>query len=82
MVWWWIGNAVLLFVVVPLVLYIANRTIRPATEITDYAHDILDYGVRVTGNLDPVPALVDTKRLTAATLEGVARYGAALDRIL
>lgn len=82
MVWWWIGNAALLFVIVPVVLFIANRAIRPATEIAAYSHDILEYGLRVTANLDPVPALVDTKRLTSDTLSGIARYGAALDRLL
>ncbi len=79
---WWIGNAILLLLVVPLVVYIANRVIRPANEIDLYAKDILEHGVAITGNLDPVPALGHTKELTATTLAGVARYGAALDEIL
>jgi hypothetical protein len=79
---WWIGNVVLLVIVVPLVVYIANRVIRPVREIDLYAKDILEHGVAITGNLDPVPALGRTKELTAATLTGVARYGAALDDIL
>lgn len=79
---WWIGNGVLLFVVVPLVIYIANRVIKPAIEIQKYAADILDYGLRITANLDRVPALIDTKELTGQTLAGIARYGAALDELL
>jgi hypothetical protein len=79
---WWIGNLILLLVVVPLVIYIANRVIKPAREIDNYAKDILTHGVAITGNLDPVPALARTKELTSATLAGVARYGAALDEIL
>ena len=33
MVWWWIGDAVLLFAVIPLVLFLLNRVLRPARQI-------------------------------------------------
>lgn len=79
---WWIGNAVLLVVVIPLVIFLANRVVRPAVEIRRYADDILDFGVQITGNLDPIPALVTTREYIGETLAGVARYGAALDDIL
>lgn len=82
MVWWWIGNAILILVVIPVVVVVANRVVRPAVEIEKYAEDILANGIAVTGNLDPIPALVDTRRMVRETLEGVGRYGAALDRIL
>lgn len=82
MVWWWIGNILLLFVVVPLVVLLANRVVRPLRQIVDYAEDILEHGVGVTKNLDPIPALLETKRLVAETRDGAIRYGAALDRIL
>ena len=39
---WWIANAVILFVVVPLVILLANRVIRPAGEIQAYADDVLE----------------------------------------
>ena len=42
---WWIANIVLLVVVVPVVLLLANRVIRPAVEIQRYADDILEHGV-------------------------------------
>ena len=79
---WWIGNAVLILVVIPLVVLIANRVVSPAVEISKYADDILANGVLVTANLDPVPALIETRRMVGETLAGVARYGAALDEIL
>lgn len=79
---WWIGNAVLILVVIPVVILIGNRVITPAVEIRKYADDILANGVIVTGNLDPIPALIDTREMVGATLAGVARYGAALDDIL
>ena len=40
---WWIGNAVLLVAVVPVVLLLANRVMRPALEIKRYADDILEH---------------------------------------
>ena len=79
---WWIGNAVLILVVIPVVVLIANRVVSPAVEISKYADDILANGVLVTANLDPVPALIETRRMVGETLAGVARYGAALDEIL
>lgn len=82
MVWWWIGNAVLAFVVIPVVLVVAASVIRPAVEIKRYAEDILANGLKITSNLDPVPALVDTRRMVGETLAGIGRYGAALDDLL
>lgn len=82
MAWWWVGNAVLILIVIPLVVVLAEAVIRPAVEIKRYSEDILENGVKVTSNLDPVPALVETAKMVNDTLAGVARYGAALDRIL
>ena len=82
MVWWWIGNAILLLVVVPLVILLANRVVRPAIEIKKYADDILEHGVGLSGNLDPVPALVETRDLVKQVGEGVLRYGGAIDKLL
>lgn len=79
---WWIGNAVLALVVIPLVLLLANRVLRPVFVINEYADDILQHGVALTGTLDAVPKLVKTKDLTGTALGLVGRYGAALRRIL
>lgn len=82
MVLWWIGNLVLALVVIPLVLLLANRVLRPILEIKEYADDILVHGVGLTGTLDSVPKLVTTKELTGAALGLVQRYGNALKRLL
>ena len=80
-VWWWIGNAVLA-AVIPVVILLLNRVIRPAVEIRKYADDILEHGVGLSGTLDPVPALADTRDLVKQVGEGVSRYGASLDKLL
>lgn len=82
MLLWWIGNLILLAVVIPVVLLLLNRVIRPTREIKSYADDILDHGVRLTGTLDCVPVLATTCELTAAARLNVTRYGLALARML
>ena len=79
---WWLGNIVLIFVVAPVCLLFLNRVLRPAKEIYTYADDILDHGVKLTGTLDSVPKLYQTRDLTAAARQSASRYGAALQRIL
>ncbi|MDE0805814.1 MAG: hypothetical protein OSA99_21120 [Acidimicrobiales bacterium] len=78
MVLWWIGNAILLLVVAPVVILLANRVIRAGVEITEYADDILEHGVGLAGNLDPVPALLDTKSLVETATGNAVRYVTAL----
>lgn len=78
MVLWWIGNALLAFVVAPLVIFLANRLVRLALEVRNYADDVLQNGVDLTAALDAVPNLVETEELTGAAKQAVGRYGAAL----
>ncbi len=82
MVWWWIGNIVLIGVVIPVVLLLANRVLRPVQEIDAYVKDTLEHGVAVTHELDAVPALVETRELTATARRNLARYVAAVERML
>lgn len=82
MVLWWIGNAALLLVVIPLVILLANRVILPALEIRRYADDILEHGVLLAGNLDPVPALAETGDLVRQATHNAVRYVTALDRVV
>lgn len=80
MVLWWIANAIGLVVVIPLVIFLAGRVISYARESARYADDILVHGVLLAGNLDPVPALVDTREGVRQVTAGAVRYVTALDR--
>ncbi len=82
MVLWWIGNALLILVVAPIVVWLANKLLRPAREILAYSNDILEHGHALTGALDALPALERTRQLSETANQGVARYGAALQRVL
>ena len=79
---WWVANAIILLGVVPLVILLANRVIRPALEIQAYSDDILEYGVKLTANDAPVPALIETDE-TIGTITGEAvRYVTAIRRLV
>jgi hypothetical protein len=82
MTWWWIGNAVFLLVVIPVVLLLLTRLLRPVLEIRDYVDDTLEHGVLAIAALDGVEGLVDTRALVKEVGGGVQRYGAALDDLL
>ncbi|MEY3148164.1 MAG: hypothetical protein RL688_1383, partial [Actinomycetota bacterium] len=48
MVLWWLANAILLLVVAPYLILLANHVLRPATEIRKCAGDILEHGVALS----------------------------------
>ena len=82
MILWWLGNLVLLFVVVPVVLLLLNRLLRQIMEINAYADDILEHGVGITAALDAVPKLVRTRELVGTARSAAGRYVGALQRIV
>ncbi len=81
-VWSIIGLLVLFLVVAPLVVYLAHQVLRRALEVQRYADDVLEHGVGITANLDPVPALLDTRDLVKGAGTGLLRYGAAVEKLL
>lgn len=79
---WWIGLALVFLVVIPLVLALAFRVLNHLKEIKDYAVDVLEHGNAISRNLEPVPALVDTRDLVTSVSGGLGRYVSAVDRLL
>lgn len=79
---WWVVLAAIFLVYVPAVVLIANRIVQALRVIRDYAADILEHGVGVARNLDPVPELGTTRDLVKRVGSGMERYAAALDRIV
>jgi hypothetical protein len=82
MVLWWIGIAVLLLVVAPVVVVLLQRVNARIDEIQGHAGAILEHGVAVASDLDAVPNLVETRQLTSTAVGVVGQYGAALQRLL
>lgn len=81
-VWWWIGIATLFLAVIPVVLVLAQRLLRHVLEIKRYTDDVLEHGVAVTGNLDPVPELLHTRDLVKRIGPVLRRYVKAIERLL
>lgn len=82
MVLWWLANAILLFVVAPYLILLANHVLRPASEIRKYADDILVHGVALSKNVAPIPALSDT-RASISRIKGLAvRYLGVAEKLL
>ena len=83
MTWWWIGNAILLLVVVPVLVALLNRVLAALERIRAASDDILAGGVALAGELDNVPALLAT---TDATIRDVAtgavRYAGSVAKLL
>ena len=55
MVLWWIGNAVLLLVVLPVVIFLLNRVLAALERVRAATDDILSGGVALVGELEGVP---------------------------
>jgi hypothetical protein len=75
MIFWWIGNIILLFAVLPIVAVLMNRIVTPVDRIRKTVDDILYNGVILTGELDNVPALLaETDSTVNEVALGATRY--------
>jgi len=80
---WWIGNAVLLLVVLPVVIALLNRVLAAAERIRGACDDILTGGVALIGELNGVPeALAETDQTIKAVTVGAVRYAGSVAKLL
>jgi hypothetical protein len=79
---WWIGDIVLLVVVVPVVIYLLNGVLTEARSIVPSVQRIAAAAKAGSKDLDAAPLLLTTQDQVAKTVEGVAGYGGSLDVIL
>jgi hypothetical protein len=83
MVLWWIGNAVLLLVVLPVVLYLLNRVLAALERIRGAADEILSGGVALVGELKCVPdGLATTDTTIHEVAVGAVRYAGSVAKLL
>jgi hypothetical protein len=83
MVLWWIGNAVLLLVVLPVVIYLLNRVLAAVERIRGATDDILAGGVELVGELTVVPdGLAITDRTVNQVSVGAVRYAGSVAKLL
>ena len=83
MTMWWIGNAVLLFVVLPVVIALLSRVLGAIERIRWAADDILAGGGRLAGQLEPVPGtLATTDAIVRQVAVGATRYAGSVAKLL
>jgi len=82
MVLWWIGNA-LLVVVLVVVIALLNRVLAAVERIRAASDDILAGGVALTQELDGVPeALAQTDTTIQQVSVGAVRYAGSVAKLL
>lgn len=79
---WWIGNAVLLLAVLPVVVYLLNGVLKAAQSIVPSVHQIATVAAAGSKDLDATALLLTTQDQVRETVAGVANYGGSLDVIL
>jgi hypothetical protein len=83
MVLWWIGNVILLVVVVPVLIWLLNRVLASLERIRGASDEILAGGVTLIGELDEVPELLATTDSTIKEVaNGAVRYAGSVAKLL
>lgn len=83
MLWWWIGNAVLLVVIVPVLVALLNRVLAALERIRGASDRILAGGVGLIGEVDTTPELLATTDDTIAEVaNGAVRYAGSVGKLL
>jgi len=83
MVWWWIGNVILLVAVLPIVIFLLNRVLAALERIREATDAILSGGVALVGELDGVPeALATTDATIHEVSVGAVRYAGSVAKLL
>jgi hypothetical protein len=80
---WWIGNAILLVAVVPVLVALLNRVLAALERIRGATDDILAGGVALTGELDDVPEMLAVTDNTVKDVAiGAVRYAGSVGKLL
>ncbi|MDQ6806676.1 MAG: hypothetical protein M3065_17310 [Actinomycetota bacterium] len=82
MILWWLGDLVLLLVVLPVVVYLLAGVRRAAKSIPARVDGISQVAAAGSRDLGAVPLLLTTQDQVIKTVAGVADYGGSLDVII
>ncbi|HEX8975077.1 MAG TPA: hypothetical protein VF781_01085 [Solirubrobacteraceae bacterium] len=78
----WIGDAVLLLVLLPVVGYLLRGVLNAARSITPSVEQIASTAEAGSRDLDSAALLATTQEQVIKTIESAANYGGSLDVIL
>jgi hypothetical protein len=79
---WWIGDIVLLVVVLPVVIFLLNGVLKAARSIVPSVRSIAGTAAAGSQDLDATALLLTTQDQVRQTVAGVANYGGSLDVIV
>ena len=79
---WWIGNIVLIAVVLPVVVYLLRGVLRAAKAIVPSVEEIAKTAAAGSKDLDAAALLLTTQEQVTQTVAVAANYGGSLDVIL
>ena len=79
---WWIGDVLLIVVVLPVVVYLLKGVLDAARSIEPSVRRIAAAAHAGSKDLDAVPLLLTTQAQVKTTVEVVAGYGGSLDVII
>jgi hypothetical protein len=82
MILWWLGDVILLFVVLPVVAYLLAGVWRAAKDLPEKVQGISSIAAAGSRDLNAVSLLLTTQDQVIKTVAGVADYGGSLDVIL
>jgi hypothetical protein len=83
MVLWWIGNVILLVVVLPVVIFLLNRVLAAVERIRAATDNILAGGVALIGELNGLPeTLAVTDETVKEVSVGAVRYAGSVAKLL
>ena len=82
MILWWIGDVVLLVVILPVVVYLLRGVLNAAKSIVPTVQEIAQVASAGSKDLDAAALLLTTQDQVTKTVAGVANYGGSLDVIL
>ncbi len=82
MVLWWIGNAIFLVVVIPVVVVLLQRLRGSAVDVGQRIDTIHDQAGGIVIAVDDVKALIPTRDAVKRVGAGLTRYVKAVDRLL
>jgi hypothetical protein len=78
----WIGDVVLLVVLLPVVVYLLRGVLNAANAIVPSVERIAGAARAGSADLDAVPLLLTTQARVITAIEAAADYGGSLDVIL
>jgi hypothetical protein len=82
MILWWIGNILLLVVVLPVVVILLRGVLDAAKRVAGAIEALIPVAEAASADLDAVEMLHTTQSQVSQTVAVVADYGGSLDEIL